>query len=275
VPTLTSTDLTEDELTALVRRCLDADGGLPFAADPGFLRGRWMTPTTVAVRDDAGRLIAAGAVRAGGIFCGLVDPAERGAGTGGSVLDWGLERAETVETEGLSPAAEGLFASRGLRQVFAEDVMRIDLTTDPTVAPARPEGATLAVWSEASAPRFHAVYDAAFRERPGFPGWTAAEWIDGVVEDGFRPDWSVLVSVPTLGDVGFITAAEGWIDQVGVVPEARGRGIGAALIGEALGRMRADGATEAWLNVNVDNPASALYRRLGFVDKGRRARYQR
>jgi mycothiol synthase len=133
----------------------------------------------------------------------------------------------------------------------------------------------LADWSAATAPRFHAVYDAAFRERPGFPGWTAEEWIEGVAEDGFHPQWSVLASVPGIGDAGFVTATDGWIDQVGVVPGARGRGIGAALVTEALTRMRADGASHAWLNVNVDNPAHRLYRRLGFEDRGRRARYQR
>jgi ribosomal protein S18 acetylase RimI-like enzyme len=263
-----------DDLVALAGRCLDADGGLPLAADPSFLHRRWMTPSTLAVRDGDGRLIAAGAVRDGAVLVGLVDPAARGRGIGASVLDWGLDRAATVETEGVSPAAEKLFASRGLRQVFAEDVMRIDLTAGAP-RPPWPDGTTLTGWSDATAARFHAVYDASFRERPGFPGWTAEEWIEGVDEDGLRPGWSVLATVPDIGDAGFVTASDGWIDQVGVLPEARGRGIGAALVGEALCRMRADGATFAWLNVNVDNPAAALYRRLGFVDRGRRARYQR
>ncbi|HEV8568737.1 MAG TPA: GNAT family N-acetyltransferase [Actinoplanes sp.] len=281
-----------DDVVALAARCLAVDGGLPLAADPSFLRRRWVTPTTVAVRDDGGRLIAAGAVRDGSVFVGLVDPAARGRGIGAALLDWGLDRGPsmTVETEGLTPAAEKLFASRGLRQVFAEDVMRIDLEAPASVAapptagggraardfePRWPAGVTLETWNDATAPRFYAVYEASFRERPGFPGWSAAEWIDAVVEEGFRPDWSVLASVPDIGDVGFVTAAIGWIDQVGVVPAARGRGIGAALVGEALTRMRADGQTHAWLNVGVDNPAGELYRRLGFAVKGRRARYRR
>jgi ribosomal protein S18 acetylase RimI-like enzyme len=258
-----------------------------------------LTATTLALRGDDDRLVAAGAVRDRLVFVGLVDPAVRGRGVGAGLLDWGLGRATTVETEGLSAAAEGLFASRGLRQVFAEDVMRIDLeaASSAAVSPAAvspaatpsaavssaaspaaavwPAGTRLEDWSAATAPRFHAVYDAAFRERPGFPGWTAGEWIEGVDEDGFRPEWSVLASVPGIGDAGFVTAADGWIDQVGVVPGARGRGIGAALVTEALNRMRADGASHAWLNVNVDNPAARLYRRLGFEDRGRRARYQR
>jgi ribosomal protein S18 acetylase RimI-like enzyme len=73
-----------------------------------------------------------------------------------------------------------------------------------------------------------------------------------------------------------VTAAVGWIVQVGVMPAVRGRGLGRALITEALSRMAADGEREAWLNVNVDNPGAAqLYRRLGFTDRGRRARYRR
>jgi mycothiol synthase len=267
-----------DELVALAARCLDADGGLPLAADPEFLRRRWTTPATVAVRDAGGRLLAAGAVRDGPRFTGFVDPVARGAGLGSRLLDWGLDRpgTVTVETEGLTPAAEALFAARGLRQVFAEDVMRIDLSGEVPDA-VWPDGIGLAAWSDATAGRFAAVHDAAFRERPGFPGLPAAEWIADVAEDDdFRPDWSILASVPGLGDAGFVTAAVGWIVQVGVIPAARGRGLGAALVSAALDRMRAEGVTEAWLDVNVDNPgAAALYRRLGFTVAGRRARYRR
>jgi mycothiol synthase len=267
-----------DALVELAGRCLNADGGLPLASDPDFVRRRWTTPTTVAVRDSEGRLVSAGAVRDGAVFTGLVDPVARDAGLGARLLDWGLDRAGpvTVETEGLTPAAEALFAARGLRQVFAEDVMRIDLTgTVPQAA--WPEGTDLATWSDATAERFAAVHDAAFRDRPGFPGHPAAEWIADLTEDDdFRADWSILAGVPGLGDAGFVTAAVGWIVQVGVIPAARGRGLGAALVTESLGRQRAAGEPEAWLDVNVDNPgAAALYRRLGFTAAGRRARYRR
>jgi mycothiol synthase len=274
----------EAELVALALRCLAADGGLPLAADPAFLRRRWLADGTLAVqaRDHDGRLLAAGAARPttamGGVtFCGLVDPGARGRGIGSSLLDWGLARQDQpvmVETESLTAGAEELFAARGLRQVFAEDVMRIDLAggVPPAVWPA---GTELAVWSSAAAARFHAVYEQAFRERPGFPGWTADEWIAEVTEDDeFRPGWSVLATLPGLGDAGFVTAAVDWIVQVGVDPAARGRGLGGALVAEALRRMRADGATHAWLDVNVDNPAVRLYSKLGFEHRGRRARYR-
>jgi len=275
------------ELVALAARCLAADGGLPLADEPSFLHRRWAAAgvITATVRGDGGGLAAAGSVRPapsgdGSIVTGLVDPAERGRGIGGRLLDWGLAesgRPVTVETESLTTAAERLYQSRGLRRVFAETVMRIDLTSPPAAAPPGPwpAGAILSGWSDTTAERFFAVYEAAFRERPGFPGWSAQEWIGGLADDDeFRPGWSVLVELPGLGDVGFVTATVGWIDQVGVTPAARGTGLGAALIGESLARMRADDATEAWLNVNVDNPADRLYRRLGFEDRGRRARFQ-
>jgi mycothiol synthase len=276
-----SAPLSDDDfhdLIALATRCFAADGGLPLATDPGFLRGRWTTPDTAAVRDSDGRLVAAGAVRDGPVFTGLVDPAVRGTGLGSRLLDWGLDHPGpvTVETEGLTAGAEALFASRGLRQVFAEDVMRIDLA-GAVPEPAWPDGTALTAWSDATAERFAAVYDAAFRDRPGFPGLSAAEWIADVAEDDdFRPDWSILATVPGVGDAGFVTAAVGWIVQVGVVPAARGRGLGAALVMESLGRRQPEGETEAWLDVNIDNPGAAgLYRRLGFATAGRRARYRR
>lgn len=53
---------------------------------------------------------------------------------------------------------------------------------------------------------------------------------------------------------------------MGVVPAARGRGIGAWLIGEVVRRRRSAGETTITFNVNVDNPhAAALYRRVGFA----------
>jgi mycothiol synthase len=276
-----------DDVVALAAACLAVDGGLPLAAEPGFLRRRWAADGTAGttVRDRTGRLVAAAAVRPTGAAAGatvttLVHPDARAGDRGGRLLDWGLAEAErrggpvTVETESLTPAQEELFAARGLRQVFAEDVMRIDLTA-PVPAARWPAGTKLLEWTAESAPRFFAVYEAAFRERPGFPGWSADRWIAEVAEDDFRPAWSLLADVPGRGDAGFVTAAVGWIVQVGVVPPARGTGLGAALVCESLHRMRTDGATEAWLDVNVNNPASRLYRRLGFREMGRRARYER
>ena len=212
----------------------------------------------------------------------MVDPAVRGTGLGARILDWALAEAAgrgadavSVESESLTPAVAELFGSRGLRQVFAEDIMRFDLAAGPVPVPVWPDGTALAEWSDATVPRFHAAYTASFRDRPGFPGWSVEQWVSWVVDEDFRPGWSLLVTVPGAGDAGFITCAQGWIVQVGVLPDARGRGLGAALVSEALHRMRADGEAGVLLDVNVDNPAGHLYRRLGFRVLGRRARFER
>jgi ribosomal protein S18 acetylase RimI-like enzyme len=276
------------DVSGLAQRCLAADGGLPLAVEEWFLRRRWAGPDVITdeVRDENGQLIAAGAVKGGEIYTGLVDPAARGRGLGSRLLDWGLALAApaaapppdvsavTVESEGLSAPAEQLFASRGLTRVFAEHVMRIEIGPD-LAAPSWPAGTELATWSAATTRRFHAVYDASFRERPHFPGLSAEEWISDVEgDDDFHPAYSILATVSGLGDAGFVTGEAGWIIQVGTIPAARGRGLAAALILESLRRMRGDGETEGWLSVNADNAsARRVYERLGFACRGTRARY--
>ena len=58
------------------------------------------------------------------------------------------------------------------------------------------------------------------------------------------------------------------------MPAWRGRGLGAHLVARSLRALRKAGCEEAWLAVNVDNPAHELYLRLGFEDSGIRARYE-
>ncbi|GIE35046.1 hypothetical protein Ait01nite_080910 [Actinoplanes italicus] len=348
--------LEEGELVTLARRCWEADGGLPLAVEPWFVRSRWSRPgtktftvrgpapgaaaepgsspgdataggpssgdaavSTASSGDAAGRgsslenaamgafsgdaaagalpaagdaggsvLLAAIAVRPGprgSVVTGLVDPAVRGSGVGSRLLDAALAVAAesegatagfvTVETEGLSADAEKLFESRGLRQFFAEEVMRIDLAAAPAPEPTWPAGTTVAEWNGETAERFFQVYATAFRERPGFPDPSAAEWIEETAEDDdFQPERSLLATLPEIGDAGFVSVGDNWIQQVGVVPAARRTGLGGALIREALRRMASAGLHEGWLCVNVDNPAVSLYRRIGFKGVGHRARYR-
>jgi [ribosomal protein S18]-alanine N-acetyltransferase len=61
---------------------------------------------------------------------------------------------------------------------------------------------------------------------------------------------------------------------VGVIPEARRRGIAVRLLADLLDTARTRGATEVFLEVRVDNEAAqALYLREGFVEIGRRRGY--
>lgn len=273
-------------LTGLYARALAHDGGQPFAADEWLLR-RWFID---GVEDSialvgADRLIGACAWRhvgSGSDRCaaivGQVDPQERRRGIGGQLLDFALDSAGLavrVETESLGSGADTLYRSRGLTCVFAEDTLTRPLAGRLPEAATEPRVVCIE-WSGAVAERFFAVYEAAFRDRPGFPGWSAAEWIRWISDEpGFRPDLILLASV-TGADVGFVAGADGgWIVQVGVVPTARRQAVASTLITEVLRRMRADGQTRALLNVNVNNPAAiSACQRLGFRRTGRRARYE-
>jgi mycothiol synthase len=273
-------------LTGLYERALARDGGQPYAADEWLLR-RWFiegVEDSLAVTD-ADRLVGVCAWRYVGsgnercaVIAGQVDPEERRHGIGGRLLDFALDSASVavrVETESLCSGADALYRSRGLTCVFAEDIMTCPLDDEPAEAVTEPD-VVCTEWTASVAERFFAVYEAAFRDRPGFPGWPAAEWISWISDDNdFRADWTLLASVAG-ADVGFLAGGEdGWIVQVGVVPAARRQGVASTLLIEILRRMRADGRTRAVLNVNVNNPgAIAAYQRLGFRCTGRRARYE-
>ncbi len=78
--------------------------------------------------------------------------------------------------------------------------------------------------------------------------------------------------------VGFIiarmVAGEGEILSLGVPVPARRRGVGRALLTDALYRLALSGADDVFLEVGEDNPgAVALYRGLGFRQVGRRRGY--
>ena len=276
-------------VTDLARLCLSADGGQPFAADPGSLSGWYPSGGATLAGWDGQRLVCVSSLRrrspaAAGehvaVTTGLVHPGWRRRGIGGHAFDRAASLAAgcelRAETEALGDGAHALYLSKGLRQVFAEDVMQLDAAVRPPAAHA-PEGLVLSRWGQADPGRFYAVYQAAFGDRPGFPGWSQATWTEWISDDDdFRPEWVLLATLAGT-DVGYIVGdAGGWIVQMGVAPPARGKDIGARLIGELVALMRSAGQSTMTLNVNINNPhAATLYRRVGFTTTGRRARYER
>jgi ribosomal protein S18 acetylase RimI-like enzyme len=163
--------------------------------------------------------------------------------------------------------------------------MRRDLRQPlPVTGHPLPEGVTLATWGPETAGQFFQAYQAAFRGNPGFPNPSAQEWIDGVNGNDLMTEWTLLGQEGdqplgfVIGSLGDLTAnpPDGFLVQIGVVPEARRRGLASALIVEALRRIQATGAPSADLQVYPDNPAAVeTYTRLGFVTIARRVRYER
>ncbi len=98
-----------------------------------------------------------------------------------------------------------------------------------------------------------------------------------------------LVGWPACGEVGFVVENEepvgaawwryftdhnpgyGFVDEatpeiaIGVVADARGQGFGTALLRTIIGGARRREVPALSLSVEIDNPATDLYRRLGFV----------
>jgi len=79
---------------------------------------------------------------------------------------------------------------------------------------------------------------------------------------------------------GFVVARvagdEAEILTLAVAPEARGKGLGRALLNAAIAEARRCGTAAIFLEVGTDNPAAlALYAGLGFANVGTRKGYYR
>ncbi|WBB65344.1 GNAT family N-acetyltransferase [Micromonospora sp. WMMD812] len=267
-------------LTGLAQACLAADGGLPLFVRPPLLRARLLQARTLGAwqGDELVAAVGVGADRRPVSATGLVHPEWRGRGLGERLLSWADEQAGgedlLVTTETWSPGGEALFAARGLDRTFLEWVLRHDLDAVPEIPPPGGVRAEPVTWEVG--PELFETYRASFADRPGFRAPEAEEWLGELREDDeYRPDLSMLARGPDGRPVGFLNVLGTWIDQVGVFPEWRGRRVGAYLVATALRALAAEKAGAAWLCVNDDNPAATLYRRLGFTDAGRRARYLR
>ena len=268
------------DLVTLAQACLDHDGGLPQLTDEAMLRRLFLTGPGIAGRDITGELGAAASSWVGEALgrnaTGLVAPDMRGQGIGEQLVLWVREQAGgaplRVIAETTSPQSESLMAQAGLILTFAEAIMRHRRRTVPQIP--LPEDLHVEPYSADTAAAFFTAYQGSFRDRPGFPDPPFKEWAGSLDEDGFLPQESRVALTADEEPVGFVTVSTGWIDQVGVVPAWRGRGLGAHLVVRSITALRKADGRSVWLAVNVNNEhAQGLYERLGFKFKGMRARY--
>jgi mycothiol synthase len=295
--------ITRDDLALLVElaaECHLADGGLAFMNEPGKLKSRYFPDAAQAsigafAADEhlvacATLYLARESDTERAIIVGQVRPELRNRGIGTYLMRWSQVQAQAlftsasldkrllqVATESLTESANRLYLAHGFKSVFEELVMRRDLQLPLPDRPLPPD-VTITNWQPALANQFFQAYQASFRERPGFPGWTAAEWVYWTT-DNFRSEWSLLARAGEV-PLAFLTAGTeppgGFVVQIGVIPGQRRRGLGSALMVETMRRMRAAGETATQLTVNVNNPgAIQIYAQLGFATVGRRARYER
>jgi len=106
--------------------------------------------------------------------------------------------------------------------------------------------------------------------------WTPAQFLGACGANAAREIALVLEDGGQL--VGFMVYSrildEGSIHGMAVHPRWQRRGLGAALLSEALERLRADGARRCQLELRASNTAArALYEALGFAPDGLRRNY--
>jgi mycothiol synthase len=305
---LTWRPIDQNDLEAIMelsQRCYAADGGIGFLFDRDSIQSRYLpdepgsgigayTPdgqlagcARISIHSDPGKQRAK--------IVGQVRPEARGKGIGTALMQWSQEQAQAwlagmsepqrvmeIATESLSEPAHRLYRAHGFAKVFEELVMERDLHSLLPDCPL-PPGVSLSNWLPELAEQFFQAYQAAFRERPGFPGFSAAEWIALVTENDHKPEWSLLGRLEgepvgfVIGNIDLSKEPPGsHIWQVGVIPAQRRGGLASALLVESMRRMQAEGVSPALLTVHINNPgAIEAYARIGFDTVGRRARYER
>ncbi|CAL9351628.1 Mycothiol acetyltransferase [Streptomyces sp. enrichment culture] len=186
-------------------------------------------------------------------------------GAARAVVHLHLNVAPTLDT--------GLLRKRHWQVVRRYHVMRraLDPARDPV--PGVPAGLRVrSCAAEADRVRVHALYQASFADHFDFQPRAYDLWLHDIDAEGL--DWSLvwIVADDGLGDVGFLLArddreAMGWIRSIGVLPEARGRGLGGFLLRHAFAAFAARGRDVVGLGVDTANTTGAprLYDRHGMT----------
>jgi len=263
-------------VVALCQRCDVADMGEP-DTEPDDIRAAWRRPgydlasNSVLVRGE-GRAVAYGDVLDGEAF-GLVDPAWRGRGIGAWLLGR-IERLATgPELEISAPAEDRRFAAlaagRGYRRGRSSWSMRLDMDRPPP-APAWPDGIRVRTFDrEADARAVHRLVQDAFADIGNQPPRSFEFWERVSMDrEGFDPElWFLAGASGELVGVSlcFSGPLGGYVGQLAVRRDQRGRGLGLALLHHGFGALWRRGDRQVFLDVDSENRTGAtrLYERAG------------
>ncbi|MFF3504545.1 GNAT family N-acetyltransferase [Streptomyces sp. NPDC003247] len=165
----------------------------------------------------------------------------------------------------------GLILDRGWSVVRRYHVLRRPLDPAADAAPALPPGVRVRpCTTEADRLRVHGLYQSSFAEHFDFQPRAYEQWLHDIDAGGL--DWSLvwIAGTDDLGDARFLLArddreAMGWIRGIGVLREARGRGLAGLLLRQAFAAFAARGRDTVGLGVDTSNATGApeLYARSG------------
>ncbi|MEU2429565.1 GNAT family N-acetyltransferase [Streptomyces sp. NPDC007861] len=200
-------------------------------------------------------LLAAVEVRAAGLAAD--------AGAERALVHLGLSTATTVDTAQLE--------SRGWRPVRRYNVLTREVD-DALTPPGLPAGTGLrACRTEDERRLVHALLEEAFAEHYDHQTRTYEQWLERRELRG-PVDWSLvwIARVEGVGDAAALFGSDnrdamGWVGALGVLREARGRGIGELLLRRAFAEFASRGRTTVGLAVDTGNTTGALrlYERCG------------
>ncbi|GIL35897.1 GNAT family N-acetyltransferase [Phycicoccus sp. DTK01] len=260
-----SAQLEDSGVVALERADIEADWSRP-SMDLA-------TDTRGVLRD--GRLVGAVEVaRRGSRAEGAVHPHARGHGVGTWLAAWAEARSRATgaasvgQTVPRGSAGHRLLEARGYRDGWTSWVLELPAGARVPERPLPPGYELRTATSDADRHAAHEVIETAFGEWSDRTGETYDEWAAGTVRrPGFEP-WNLRVAA--LGDevVGacFTVVDErgcGFVDQVAVAREHRGRGLAQALLADGFGHAAAHGAVRSELSTDSRTGALDLYRRVG------------
>lgn len=271
------------QVTALVQRAEQADGVSPLNDDarlalrhPAAVRhllevqeGSVVGYAQLEDPDDAPSAVL------------VVDPAHRRAGIGRQLIRAVQDAATSTvgfwSFHGLAPAA-ALARQAGLVSVRELLIMRADVT-GPVIVPPLPEGVSIRTFEVgADEVPWLDVNARAFAHHPEQGRLTLEDLRERETDSWFDPA-GFLLAVQDGAVVGFHWTKQhpnqlGEVYVLAVDPDAGGRGLGKALLGEGLRHLRERGNTAVQLYVEADHEAAVgLYLAHGFTEASRDVMY--
>lgn len=209
-----------------------------------------------------------------------VHPGHRGRGLGATLYRWALAKAKDLGYDRVGQSvpvtnrsAVELFKAHGGGLLYTSWILEL------------PEGAAIADQELLPAHRLRAfeperdtydvyrTFEDAFNEWPDRQPSTLEDWqAIAFGRSDFEP-WQVLTVVEEVDGTEHIVGAcrvsvsdgEGWVDQIAVRRDARGRGLGRTLLVAAFEQARSRGATISRLNTDSRTGALGLYLHVGMV----------